>query len=104
MHTTFLRFPDESIFRTEAFIAGLYNEPVGDDPGGYICYTHDHAMDIVGTIYNDDAVIDPDTGEVITPATPMDGWHVNYKGELPTNWDQFLVNPQDPYRIFAGDR
>lgn len=104
MHTTFLRFPDEATFQAAAEVAGLYNEPVGDHPGGYIQYTHDHAMDIVGTIYNDDAVIDPDTGEVITPATPMDGWHVNYKGELPTNWDQFLVNPQDPYRIFAGDR
>ena len=60
-------------------------------------------MDIVGTIYNDDGVYNPDTGEVITPPTPMDGWHVNFKGELPTGWDQFVVTPQNPYRVFAGD-
>jgi len=104
MNTTFLRFPDEAAFQAAAEVAGLYNEPVGDEPGGYIQYTHDHAMDIVGVIYNDDAVINPDTGEVITPATPMNGWHVNYKGELPIDWSGFVVNPQDPYRIFAGDR
>jgi len=100
MTTNYLRFPDESTFRSAAFIAGLYNEPEGDEPGVYIQYTHDHAMDIVGVIYNDDAVIDPD-GTVVTPATPMAGWHVNYIGPLPEGWDAFLVTPAAPYRVFA---
>lgn len=100
MTTQFLRFPDEATFRSAAFIAGLYNEPEGDGPGGYIQYTHDHAMDIVGTIWNNDAVIDPD-GTVVTPATPMAGWHVNFIGVLPTGWDAFLVAPVAPYRVFA---
>jgi aryl-phospho-beta-D-glucosidase BglC (GH1 family) len=98
--TNYLRFADEPTFRSAAFIAGLFNEPEGDNPGGYTQYTHDHAMDIVGTIYNDDAVVDPD-GTVVTPATPMAGWHVNFVGALPTGWDAFLVSPVAPYRVFA---
>ena len=101
MTTLYLRFPDESTFRSAAFIAGLFNEPEGDNPGGYIQYTHDHAMDIVGVIYNNDATFDPETREVTTPATPMAGWHVNYIGVLPTGWDAFLVSPVVPYRVFA---
>jgi len=100
MTTNYLRFPDESTFRSAAFVAGLYNEPEGDEPGVYIQYTHDHAMDIVGVIYNNDAVIDPD-GTVVTPATPMAGWHVNYIGPLPEGWSAFLVTPVAPYRVFA---
>lgn len=98
--TNYLRFPDESTFRSAAFVAGLYSEPEDDGSGGYIQYTHDHAMDIVGTIYNNDAVVDPD-GTVVTPATPMAGWHVNFIGVLPTGWDAFLVTPVAPYRVFA---
>jgi hypothetical protein len=99
--TNYFRFPDESVFRSAAFIAGFYVEPEGDDPGYYIQYTQDYALDIIGIIYNDDAVIDPDTGEVITPPTPMDGWHINYIGAMPEGWDQYLVYPPSPYRIFA---
>ena len=95
--TNYLRFPDESTFRSAAFIAGLYKEP----EGGYIQYTHEHAMDIVGFIYNNDAVINPETGEPITPATQMEGWHINFIGELPDGWDQYLVSPAAPYRVFA---
>jgi hypothetical protein len=94
--TNYLRFADESTFRSAAFIAGLC-----DEEGTYTQYTHDHAMDIVGTIYNDDAVVDPETREVVTPATPKIGWHVNFIGVLPTGWDAFLVSPVAPYRVFA---
>ena len=93
--TNYLRFPDESTFRSAAFIAGLC-----DEEGNYSQYTHDHAMDIVGVIFNDDATFD-DKGSVVTPATPMAGWHVNYIGVLPTGWDAFLVSPVAPYRVFA---
>ena len=58
-------------------------------------------MDIVGTIYNNDAVLDPETFELITPATQMEGWYINYIGELPDGWDQYLVSPTAPYRVFA---
>jgi hypothetical protein len=118
--TYYLRFPDEATFRSAAFIAGFcdgperprnvedifaVNGPVnpGNEASSYnlIAYTHDHAIDVIGTIYNDDAVIDGETGEITSPATPMDGWHVNYIGELPTGWGEFLVSPAAPYRVFA---
>jgi hypothetical protein len=96
MTTFYLRFADEATFRSAAFVAGLC-----DEDGNYSQYTHDHAMDIVGILYNDDAVVDPD-GTVVTPATPMAGWHVNFIGALPTGWDAFLVSPVAPYRVFAS--
>ena len=101
--TSYLRFPDETTFRCAALVAGFYNEPEDDNPGGYIQYTHDHAMDIVGILYNDDAIVDPETGELITPPTPMEGWHVNFIGTLPDGWDDYLVAPRNPRRKFAGD-
>ena len=94
--THYLRFDSESTFRSAAFIAGLC-----DEEGTYTQYTHDHAMDIVGVLMNDDAVVGPD-GTVVTPATPMAGWHVNYVGKLPTGWDGFLASPVAPRRVFAG--
>ena len=112
--TQYLRFTDEATFQTAAEAAGLYSPyvpavPATDEepeqpeqPAYYTCYSHDHAMDIVGVIYNDDGVYD-DEGEVITPCTPMDGWHVNFKGTLPDGWPDNLVTPTTPYRIFAGD-
>ena len=121
MTTLYLRFPDETTFRSAAYIAGFCSEPVrarnedgtfvADDPATpgdeawepfqLMAYTHDHAIDVVGIIYNNDAVIDPDTREVITPATAKAGYHVNYIGVLPTDWDEFLVAPAAPYRVFA---
>jgi hypothetical protein len=120
MTTLYLRFPDESTFRSAAFIAGFCSEPVrarnedgtfvADDPATpaneawepfqLMAYTHDHAIDDFGTIWNDDAVIDPD-GTVVTPATPKAGYHVNFIGALPTGWSEFLVAPVAPYRVFA---
>ena len=94
--THYLRFTDEPTFQNAALAAGLRTEE-----GNYFQYTHDHAMDIVGVLMNNDAVVDPD-GTVVTPATPMAGWHVNYIGALPTGWDGFLVSPVAPRRVFAG--
>ena len=110
MTTNFLRFSDQTVWETEAEAAGFrVNNPVPsevdpevfEDRWTWLYYTHDHAIDVVGTIYNNDAVVDSETGEITSPATLMSGWHVNYVGELPTGWDQYLVNPVEPYRVFA---
>jgi len=42
-----------------------------------------------------------DEGEVITPPTLLDGWHVNYVGELPDGWEEYVVEPANPYRVFS---
>ena len=73
----FLRFPDESAWTAAATEAGF----LIDDT--LTAYTHDRAIDVVGRI--------PD----------VDGWHVNFAGELPAGWGEFVVTPAEPYRVFA---
>ena len=99
----FFRFTDEAAWLTAARAAGFMTT-VTDEEGVESevlqAYTADHAIDVIGTLHNDDAVYDDD-GEVITPATVMAGFHVNYIGDLPDGWDAFEVTPEQPHRIFA---
>jgi hypothetical protein len=117
--TYFLRFPDESAWISAATDAGFYTDPVrarnedgtfaADDPatpadeawtGNLIAYTHDRAIDVVGTITRG-GEYDPETGAVIVAPTVLDGWHVNFAGVLPDGWEEFAVEPANPYRVFA---
>jgi hypothetical protein len=75
--TQFLRFPDADAWTAAASEAGF----VADDT--LVAYTHDYAIDVVGKIVD------------------MAGFHVNFAGELPTGWEEFLVAPKQPYRVFA---
>ena len=101
MNTTYLRFPSQDVWKQAATAVGVLSVVDGEEQWSY--YTHDWAVDDVGVIYNDDGVYDPDTGDVITPPTPMDGWHVNFKSDKDIDWSGFPVHPQSPYRKFAGD-
>ena len=62
-------------------------------------------MDVLGVVYNDDGVYDEETGEVITPPTPIDGFHVNCKwnGAVPLTFSTRQIFPATPRRIFYGD-
>jgi hypothetical protein len=75
--THFLRFPDESTWTAAATEAGF----ITDDT--LAAYTHDHAIDVVAEI------------------PELDGWHINFAGELPDGWEEFLVEPANPYRVFS---
>ena len=33
--------------------------------------------------------------------TLLDGWHVNFIGELPEAWEDYVVEPKRPRRVFA---
>jgi hypothetical protein len=90
----FLRFPDESAWTAAATEAGF----LIDDT--LTAYTHGHAIDVVGTITRG-GEWDYETGDVIVAPTVLDGWHVNFAGVLPDGWDEFLVEPANPYRVFA---
>lgn len=67
--------------------------------------TYDYALDIVGIIDKGDAVCNED-GEVITPATPIEGFHANIlcrpniEALIPA--DIIIAPPKKPRRIFAG--
>ena len=99
--TCFLRFPDESAWTTAVTEAGLYSEPDEDGRTTLMAYTHDHAIDVVGIITRG-GEWDPETGVVLVPPVILDGWHVNYQGELPDEWEQYVVTPQNPARVWAG--
>ena len=98
--TFFLRFADEATWTEAATEAGFYSEPDEDGNTTLLAYTHDHAIDVVGVITRG-GEYDPETGEVIVAPTVLDGWHVNFQGVLPDGWDEFLVEPANPYRVWA---
>lgn len=78
----YLRAPDEATALFAATHAelpegmGLVEEQDGEPQ--WIESGPGHAFDIVGVRYNNDAVLDAE-GEVVTPATPMEGWWANLR-------------------------
>jgi len=91
----FFRFPDEATGMAALEAAGLLTED-----GDPITASHIHALDVIGTIsiggeYDDE-------GEVLVPPALLDGWHINYSGELPDGWEEYIVNPKNPVRVFAS--
>jgi len=77
--THYIRFPDAVTGMKALDDAGLLSEE-----GEYIAASHDHALDVIGVI--------PD----------IDGWHVNYVGELPDGWEEYAVTPANPVRVWAS--
>lgn len=102
--THYLRFPDEDTGIAALEAAGMYRAATEDEPGGPILATIDYALDVVGLIIDKPAALDED-GNVVTPATYLPGWHVNYIGEPPDAWAGYVINPAptSPVRIFAGN-
>ena len=100
--TYYLRFLDEIAGIAALEAAGMYRPATEKDPGGPITATIDYALDVVGLIVDQPAELDAD-GNVITPETYLPGWHVNYVGELPPSWEEFIVHPVNPVRVFAGN-
>ena len=88
------RFNSRNQFRTLAAAEGLLTED-----NELITASHTHSLDEIGTIY-EGGTYDAE-GEVITPPTPLTGWHVNTAGIAPEAWDEFRVTPQSPARVWA---
>jgi len=93
--THYIRFPSQAIGIAALEASGLLTED-----GFPITASHTHALDVIGAIARG-GEWDPETDEVITPPTVLDGWHVNYIGELPDDWDQYVVQPTQPVRVWA---
>ena len=89
------RFNSRNQFRTLAAAEGLIT---ADDQ--LITASHTFAIDEIGTLY-EGGTYDAE-GKVITPPTPLTGWHVNYAGDPPEAWDQHLVIVNTASRVFFG--
>ena len=100
MTTKYLRFLDEQAWTKAATAAGFCSEPDEDGNTAIAAYTADHAIDVVGTITRG-GEWNPKTGKQIVAPTVLEGYHVNFIGTLPTGWDEFRVEPANPYRVFA---
>jgi hypothetical protein len=98
--THYLRFPDEATGMTALEAAG-FTTTDEDGTVRILTASHEHSLDVIGVITRG-GVYDPDTGDVITPPTLLDGWHVNYVGEMPDGWEQYVVTPEQPVRVFAS--
>jgi hypothetical protein len=102
--TYFLRFPDKQVWITAAMDAGFYVDYPAtdtDETGVSILRTNtvDRAIDVIGIITRSGKY---DTeGNVIIAPVVLDGFHINFIGNLPDGWSQYLVEPVNPYRVFA---
>lgn len=95
------RFPNQATFRALAAAAGYVTT---DEEGNEVLITGGHgwALDEIGVI-TEGGEYDPETGEVITPPTALDGWHVNLAAaDAPEAWDDYLVIVNTPARVFFG--
>jgi hypothetical protein len=90
------RFPDQETFLTLAAAEGL-----GQD-GQLITGGHGWALDPIGDLDEGDAVYDPETGELITPATPIPGYHVNTWSLAPEAWSEYRIQVNSASRVFMG--
>lgn len=103
MITYFLEFPDEATAQSCLTDAGIYVEPIGNNPGYYKQADIGWAFDPIGTI-TEGGVYDQETGEELVAPTVLDGWHANYIGEsLPVELTAYNLDPSPttPYRVFA---
>ena len=98
----FFRFVDEAAWINAARDAGFMTtitDEEGNETEQLQSYTHAHAIDVVGIIveggeWNYE-------GEEIVPPTILDGFHINYLGDMPDGWEAFEVKPENPVRMFA---
>jgi hypothetical protein len=91
--TTFLRFPDENAAKT--ILAQWYSSDYG-----WYCPSDGQAIDIIGSI-SIGGEWDSE-GNVVTPLTQLEGWHINILGDVPEEALPYVVTPTTPFRIFAG--
>jgi hypothetical protein len=90
------RFDSQEQFRSLAAAEGLVTED-----GDLITASHSHALDEIGLIH-EGGTYDAETGEVITPPTPLPGWHVNFLGAPPESFAPWGIVVNSAVRIFAG--
>jgi hypothetical protein len=100
----YLRFPDEATALNALAAAGIYVEPIGNNPGRFKQADIGWAFDPIGEI-TEGGVRDEETGEELEAPRVLEGWHANYIGAaLPTELEEYVLEPEPttPVRRFAG--
>ena len=103
----YFKWSSEKTWITAAKKAGFYKTVTETDPETgeettsevLDAYTHEHSIDVVGVIYKGGKW--DDEGKEIEAPVKQDGFHVNYLGPLPADWDKQSVEPKTPVRVFA---
>jgi hypothetical protein len=91
--TYYLKFSNENTATQLLEEAGFL-----DKDKNIISCTHNYAIDVVGIITEGGEY--DEEGNVITQPITLSGWHINYAGELPSDWEQYVVSPEFPVRVF----
>ena len=91
--TYHFKFPDEGVFLELATAEGLV-----DTEGVLIISSADYAIDVIGVISTGGSY--DEQGLVIEPPETIPGYHVNTRGILPEQWQQYLVIPRHAVRVF----
>ena len=89
------RFPDRDTFVASCEALLWASE------GVVTAYTHDRAIDEVGPVQTLPGTYDEEGVELTAPEYDT-RHHVNFQGEAPLEWDQYLVDVNSPSRMFAG--
>ena len=89
------RFPDRDTFVASCEALLWASE------GVVTHYTHDRAIDEVGSIETLPGTYDEEGVELTTP-TYDNRHHINFQGTPPVEWDEYLIEVDTPLRIFAG--
>ena len=58
-------------------------------------------LDVIGTLYSQEAVFDDDEN-LVSPAVPLSGFHVNSTHEL-RDMGEYRIYPESPERVFNGN-
>lgn len=106
MQDLFLKFPDKAtavsvLYNTENDTN--VNEVNGDEVSKDVLVPKYINIDMIGTLYNNDAVLDDD-GNVVKASTIIPGWHANVRVMPEEDASQlvpFVVVPTQPRRVWA---
>ena len=90
--THYLRFESEDSAIQHLIDAGFVQDDV------ILLNSHTHTIDLVGQIIRGGEW--DEEGNVIKQPEVLDGWHINYQGDLPDAWIPFVVTPKNPARMF----
>jgi hypothetical protein len=94
MQTVYLKFDSEA--KAKEVLAEYITEE-----GEWQIASHTHAIDLVGIIHKPTGVmLQGEDGEYLEMAQ-LDGYHINFLGELPEVAQPYIVTPSSPSRVFA---